>query len=56
MADSYETRIAAAEDSLIAARHERDKLYPGSREWESAQAKVEEWESTLRDLRRGAAS
>jgi hypothetical protein len=52
--DSFEQRISAAEDELRAARRARDTFYPGSPEWESAQGKVEEWESALRELRREA--
>jgi hypothetical protein len=54
VADSYQDRIVAAENQLHIARKARDLLYPGGREWEDAQAKVEEWEATLRELRRQA--
>lgn len=56
MADSYDSRIEAAISARDQAVQARDRLYPGSREWESANGKVEEWDATLRELRRAAGS
>lgn len=56
MADSYEKRIAAAEDSLVATLLRRDACYPGSPEWESEEAKRHEWARLIEDLRRQMAS
>lgn len=54
MTESYEQRIADAEQMLVQARLKRDTKYPGSVEWQAEQEKVEEWESVLRELRREA--
>lgn len=56
MAENYDNRIASAEAERRRAEAERDRLYPGSREWEDAHGKVQEWDSTIRELRRQQAS
>ena len=55
MADSYDDRIMSALREKASAETERDLLYPGSPEWEDANAKVREWERTVEDLRRADA-
>lgn len=54
MVDSYEARVEMAANELEEARVRRDREYPGSREWESANAKVKEWERVVDDIRREA--
>lgn len=49
--ESYPKRLAAAERELGLLRVQRDAFYPGSREWERANAKVREWERITEDLR-----
>jgi hypothetical protein len=49
--DSFEQRISMAQDERRAAVRARDVAYPGTPEWESANATVERWDATIRDLR-----
>lgn len=53
--DSFEDRIAMAQEERRAAVRARDVTYPGTSEWESANATVERWDATIRDLRDQAA-
>lgn len=54
MTDSFEQRIAAAQHEHDKAVTSRDKLYPGSVEWERANATVTQWQRTILDLREQA--
>lgn len=56
MTDNFKERIEAAEYERGKARTARDKLYPGSTEWENENAKVLQWERTILDLREQASS
>jgi hypothetical protein len=51
VADSYEIRIAAAEQHLSVAEMQRDAAYPGSNEWYDADNLVKRWEGVIADLR-----
>lgn len=53
--ESYERRIEAAESERARASERRDKHYPGSIEWETANAEVERWDRVLGDLREQSA-
>lgn len=50
--ESYVKRLDAALDAQMASVARRDGFYPGSPEWESEHAKVQEWERVIVDLRR----
>lgn len=54
MAETFAVRILAAEDALAEAVDARDRFYPSSDGWKSAQGVVEEWMSVLSNLRREA--
>lgn len=55
MADSYEKRIAMAERQLDEALRRRDSAYPGSPAWNREQAKAQEWQRLIEDLRAASA-